>query len=307
MVGLLQIDQAEGLRRLMTQDTARILSFYGATERLGHSQITIHLAQALAEFHDRRLLILDQCEEKSQLVNLLNLDLKHNNLFYPELLHVLMQEIDFKDILIQIPNQDIYILPCEKGVRVLKKLDQHLKNFLVQSFKQLPMSIDTVFIHADEHNLESDNQSFSLLTQENIIIITADYESIQELYSTIRKIFAHIEYYTQYQHKKSYKRFHILINKVSDESQALELFQRISKVAQQYLDIDLDYLGFVPFDDKLLEASESKQLLDLKENTPATIALKSIAEKIIEFPYSGENSKLDILIQKTLSIYQQKS
>ena len=55
-------------------------------------------------------------------------------------------------------------------------------------------------------------------------------------------------------HNKNIKQFSVLVNQVDSNIQGKNLFDRLSAVANKYLDVDLSYLGSIPSDPYLKRA-----------------------------------------------------
>ena len=118
-------------------------------------------------------------------------------------------------------------------------------------------------------------------TDENIIVVTPDPSSITDSYALIKLL------------SKKYKRnkFSILCNFVRDEKEALQVFKRISDVAEEHLLVGLDYLGSIPLDNKLRNATKLQQLI-VKANPRAasSFAIQDISKKINGYNGLYENT-----------------
>lgn len=74
----------------------------------------------------------------------------------------------------------------------------------------------------------------------------------------------------------------LIINKARDEKDAL-LGESMIKVVQKYLVVDLDFLGTIPFDEKVhLSLKEKKPFLEVYPESAVARAIKEIAQKLLQ-------------------------
>jgi flagellar biosynthesis protein FlhG len=87
--------------------------------------------------------------------------------------------------------------------------------------------------------------------QERLVVVTPDPASITDAYALIKVL------------NRNYKvtRFHLLINQARDAQEALNVYNRISTVADDHLFVSLDYWGHVPNDPILRKATKQQQLV----------------------------------------------
>ena len=72
---------------------------------------------------------------------------------------------------------------------------------------------------------------------------------------------------------------------VRSKKEGIELFAKLSRVTDQFLDVALDYVGAVPFDENVRNSVKKQQaLVNLYPNSPASAAIKQLATKIIDWP-----------------------
>ena len=70
---------------------------------------------------------------------------------------------------------------------------------------------------------------------------------------------------------------------VRSPKEGRELFAKLTRVTDQFLDVALDYLGAVPFDENVRQSvRKQKALVNLYPNSPASQAIGQIAQKVGE-------------------------
>lgn len=78
-------------------------------------------------------------------------------------------------------------------------------------------------------------------------------------------------------------RFNVVVNRVVSEAEARLVFRNLASVAHGYLDVRLQYSGFVPADAALARAcAEGCNVLDLEPDAPATRAFRRLAQAMAQ-------------------------
>jgi len=78
------------------------------------------------------------------------------------------------------------------------------------------------------------------------------------------------------------KSFKIIANLVRDETEGLEIFRKILSVADRFLDVYLDFLGYIPSDGNINFATRKRKLwAEHFPQTSATKALNKICERLV--------------------------
>jgi len=138
----------------------------------------------------------------------------------------------------------------------------------------------------------SSNVAFFCVASQEIIVITSpEPTALTDAYALIKVLF------TGYQEK----RFNILVNSAKDESEAREVFRRLSLAAEKFLNISLDYLGYIPFDDLIRKAVRAqKAFVDVYPGSNASLNLLNIASKITDDDRSRVKGTLQLFLGNML-------
>ncbi|MCH8842047.1 MAG: hypothetical protein IID61_03625 [SAR324 cluster bacterium] len=63
------------------------------------------------------------------------------------------------------------------------------------------------------------------------------------------------------------------------------MFAKLSAVSERFLDLTLDYVGSIPFDENVRRATRKQQsLIQAFPRTPAAVAIKQLAKKVDDWP-----------------------
>jgi flagellar biosynthesis protein FlhG len=98
-------------------------------------------------------------------------------------------------------------------------------------------------------------------------------------------------------------RFHVLANMVKTSQEGRDLFATLSGVCNRFLDVTLNYLGSIPFDDNVRNSvRQQKPLLDAFPRSPAAIAIKSLAKKVQKWPLPKDASgNIEFFMERLVS------
>ena len=84
------------------------------------------------------------------------------------------------------------------------------------------------------------------------------------------------------------RNFHIVVNKVASPEEAGVVFNNMAEVARRFLKVSLDFMGFVPRDEKMHRATQlGRTVVDAFPATIAAQAFRTLAEKVEQWPHPG--------------------
>jgi flagellar biosynthesis protein FlhG len=117
---------------------------------------------------------------------------------------------------------------------------------------------------------------FNLAAEESIVVLTPEPTSLTDAYALIKVL------------SRTYRkeRFTLLINSARDGQEAKEAYRKISMAVDRFLgSISLDYLGFVPFDEKLRLAVKSQRpVLEIYPQALSSRSFMEMAKNLMEKP-----------------------
>ena len=275
-------DQAEGLRRLLAQDVVRIITVASGRGGVGKTSAILNLAVALAR-RGRNVLLLDENSGKNNLSRRLGLEPNY------DLLHVLHRKKTMEQIMLHGP-EGIGIVPAALGVKALAGLDASSGERLVESFRQLQQPVDVVLMDAVA-GIERNVLSLSLAAQEVVVVVSNQPASITDAYSLIKVL---SQDYAKH-------KFRVLVNTVA-AAEARAIFENMAKAASRFLDVTLDFMGHIPFDEKLMQSTRlHRPVVDAFPAAPSAVAFRQLAETLEQWPYpTVDNGRLDVFMQRLI-------
>lgn len=231
---------------------------------VGKTNVVANLAIAFRRL-GRRPMIFDADLGLSNIDVLLHLAPRYN------IQHLLKGERSLKEIVVEGP-EGILILPASSGVQELTTLNEFQRLRILEEFDSFDHIIDTLLI--DTSAGISENVAFFCVAAQEIIIVTSpEPTAITDAYALIKVLS------NRYQERD----FDILVNSVRSEKEAVDVFKRLSVATEKFLNISINYLGFIPLDYSVQRAvREQKAFISAFPESLASKKIMEIANQLIE-------------------------
>jgi flagellar biosynthesis protein FlhG len=240
---------------------------------VGKTNSVVNLAVAIQQ-QGKKVLLLDADLGLGNIDVLLGLTPKCN------LGDLLSGEKRLEEVLVDGP-EGIKILPASSGVQELTELSTEDRLQLSQHLDAMDIDIDVMII--DTGAGISDNVLFfNVAAQEIVVVVSPEPTSLTDAYALMKVLFK----------KHGERRFNLLVNTAKTKKEGLEVYKKISLVAERFLNISVDYLGCVLYDENVPRAVvQQKAVIELFPHTKASRCFKEIAREIIALPSHGNKVK----------------
>lgn len=249
---------------------------------VGKTNVTANLAIALKKL-GKEVLVLDADIGLSNIDVLLHLAPKHS------IQDILQDRMTLKEVLVEGPG-GIKIMPASSGVQELTMLDEFQRLKLLDAFDAYEDNLDILLIDTAA-GISENVAFFCIAAQEIIIIASPEPTAITDAYALIKVLF------TRYQEKE----FSVLVNSVRKPREAIEVYKSLSLVAEKFLNISLDYLGYIPYDDSVRKAVRAQRpFIEAYPDSPASKQIMELAYKLME-PSDKVKGNLQFFIGNLLS------
>ena len=247
-------DQAEGLRRMLVCNQTQIITLVAGKRGVGRSGVTINMATALNSA-GRDVLVLDENPAPHNLTDSLGLIVRY------DLLDVIQGRCQLVDAVIS--ANGYAILPMAKLMRALPKLDASEQQRLESILLEAGSGVDVMLV--DAAMLEEPKAVSSGLASgvRLLVVMDATSNGITQSYALIKRLAL----------ENARLRFEIVVNKVADEQTARLVFGNIEKVARMKFAARLEYLGYIPKDDRWKRSTQLGRAV--VEAFPAAASAKS--------------------------------
>ena len=248
------------------RSTTRVLAITSGKGGVGKTAVVANIAVLLARMN-KRVLILDSD------LGLANIDVVFGLAPEKNLTHFFSEEMELDSILADGPS-GIKILPAGSGVQRFTRLDSRQKMRLLEALDSMHNDFDIVLIDT-EAGISENVTYFNTAAQEILVVTTPEPTAITDAYALMKLLSS------QYHEKH----FNLIVNFVRSEDDALEVFRKLTMVADRYLDISIDYLGSIPADQQMVDAIRKQQVIvDLFPTSKISLAFDVLARTIADEP-----------------------
>ena len=118
---------------------------------------------------------------------------------------------------------------------------------------------------------------------EVILVATPEPTSMTDAYALLKTLDRQPEF------TREHCRIKLVANRVSNEKMGKELYEKLSLVAEKFLNLSLEYIGSVPTDMNINKAvMKQKPITIAFPMSPASRAIEEISKKVL---YTGEEEK----------------
>ncbi|MEQ8516421.1 MAG: MinD/ParA family protein [Chromatocurvus sp.] len=183
--------------------------------------------------------------------------------------HVLSGERTLEQVLVPGPA-GIRIVPATSGVARMASLNAQEQAGLVRAFSELPLAVDTLIVDTGA-GIDPAVLTFTSACQEIIVVICDEPTSMTDAYALIKVL------------NRDYgvKRFQVLASMVENDLQGRQLFEKLCRVTDQFLDVHLGLLGAIPRDEYLRKAVRQQRAVLLEyPRSPSAQAFSGLAQRV---------------------------
>lgn len=288
-------DQAKTLRDLNSvggptrstndQQTTNVYSITSGKGGVGKTAVVANLAYNLALL-GKRVLILDAD------LGLANIDVVFGLSPQYNLNHFFTGDHELPQIMVEGPH-GIKILPAGSGIQNFTRLDSQQKMRLLDGLDAMHNHFDYVLIDT-EAGISENVTYFNTAAQEILVVTTPEPTAITDAYALMKLLS------TQYHEKH----FNLIVNQIRSEDDALDVYRKLTMVANRYLDISINYLGSVPEDRQMIDSIRKQRVIsDLFPNSKITNSFHQLASRICsEQSQSEPKGNIQFFWKKLLNI-----
>ena len=265
-------------------DPVRVIAVTSGKGGVGKTNISVNLAASLS-LAGQRVMLMDAD------LGLANVDVLLGLEPHFDLQHVISGEKSLDEIIVQGPL-GIHVVPASSGVEKMAELTSVEHASLIAAFSELKQPIDVLIVDTAA-GIADGVVSFAKACQEVIVVVCDEPTSLTDAYALIKVLSM----------RHGIKQFQILANMVKDESQGLNLYEKLLNTTDRFLEVGLKYLGAVPFDEQLRQSVQAqKPVVEAYPRSPASKALMRIGEKINRWPLPDQaTGYLQFFVERLLA------
>jgi len=244
----------------------RVITVTSGKGGVGKTNVVANLAIGLARA-GKRVLVLDAD------LGLGNIDVLLGLVPRFTLEHVLSGSHHLSDIIIEGPA-GIRVLPASSGLPHLTSLTDAQQLILQSELETVADRAEVLLIDTGA-GISPNVTYFTSAAQETIVVISPEPTSLTDAYALIKVLCR--------DHRE--RRFHVLVNMVRSQREAVQTFRKLDVAAERFLNVRLEYLGFIPLDDYLpMAVVEQKAVTERFPCSPAARAFVQLAKAVEAWP-----------------------
>jgi flagellar biosynthesis protein FlhG len=255
-----------GNLNVQSKSEPRVIAITSGKGGVGKTNIVANLGLAFSRL-GKKVLILDADLGLGNLDVLFGLAPKYN------LSHVIRGEKTIPDIVLSGP-EDVKILPASSGIQELTNLNVEQKIRVLTQLDVLVDSVDILLIDTAA-GISSNVMDFNVTAHEIMVVVSPEPTALTDAYALMKVLSL----------KYSVERCKLLVNLVTNNQEGKEIYRQLNLVAGRFLDIAIEYVGCVLFDEKVTQGvRRQKTISELYPNTGASRSFVALSKRILESP-----------------------
>ncbi|MEI6893421.1 MAG: MinD/ParA family protein [Colwellia sp.] len=277
------IDQANGLRKAQEKRQVKVVSVSGGKGGVGKTNTSLNTAVALGQ-QGKRVLVLDADLGLANVDVMLGLRVRRN------LSHVLSGECELDDIIIEGPA-GIKIIPATSGSQSMVDLTPAEHAGLIRAFSEMKTEFDVLIVDTAA-GISDMVLSFTRAAQDIILVVCDEPSSITDCYALMKLL----------SRDHGVFKFKVVVNMVHSPKEGQQLFAKLTKVTDRFLDVALELVGVIPFDENMRKAVRKQQVIvEAFPQSPAALAYMDLAKKVGGWPIPKQAAgHLEFFIEQLL-------
>ena len=280
-------DQASGLRRMIHSNTepVQVIAVTGGKGGVGKTTVSINLAIALAQAN-RHVMVLDADLGLANVDVLLGLHPRYN------LSHVLNGERTLEEVVVEGPH-GVRIVPAASGLQHMAELSPSEHAGLVRAFSELSVQPEVLIIDTAA-GISDAVITFSSAAQHVAVVVCDEPASITDAYALIKIL----------SREHNVSRFQIVANMADSPQASRELYAKLCRVTDRFLDVLLELAGSVPRDDLLRKAVQRQRaVVDLYPRSQSAQAFRQLAKTSQDWPAPTSSAgRIEFFVERLIRL-----
>ena len=265
------------------QKPVQVIAVASGKGGVGKTNVSVNLSLAMVA-QGKDVLLLDADLGLANVDLLLGLRAEYN------LSHVINGERTLEEVIMKGPD-GLNIIPAASGTQMMSELTPSQHAGVIRAFSELSTPIDILVVDTAA-GISDSVVSFTKASNEVIVVVCDEPTSLTDAYALMKVLNT----------DHGIQRFNILANSVRTPKEGLNLFAKLTRVTDHYLDVTLNYLGAVPYDEYLIKAVKKQHaVFKSYPQSPSSLAFRKLAKKVTEWPMPAQASgHLEFFVERLI-------
>lgn len=248
---------------------ARVLALASGKGGVGKTSLAVNLAVTLAR-ETRRVALLDAD------LGLANVDVLLGLAPHASVSHVLRGERGLRDVVVEGP-EGVRIIPAASGLSELTVLTAAQQLTLLDEVDAFAGEVDVLLVDTAA-GITPTALYFAAAANETVVVTTPEPTALADAYALVKLLAT----------RHGRRRFVVVVNMAHHRRDAEMAYARLARVAARFLQVELEYGGFVPFDDAVRYAVRRQQpVVTMAPTAPSAVAIAALARRLATRPRAG--------------------
>jgi flagellar biosynthesis protein FlhG len=246
--------------------SVQVIAVTGGKGGVGKTTVAVNLSLALAKL-GRRVVLLDGDLGLANIDVLLGLSRQYT------LADLIEGRCELSDVLVRGPG-GVRIVPTASGIQSMVHLSPAQHAGLIQAFSEIGDSLDVLVIDTAA-GIGASVVSLVRAAHEVLLVVCDEPTSITDAYALIKLL------------NRDYgmDRFRVLVNMAQSPQEGRALFAKLTKITDHFLDVSLQYVGAVPYDECARRAVQKQRAVyEHFPRSKCAQAFQDIALKVDTWP-----------------------
>lgn len=279
------MDQAEKLRKMVKEQTvprniSRVITVTSGKGGVGKSNISVNLAIALSKLGNR-VIILDADFGLANVEVMLGIRPQYN------LADMMFRGKNLSDIITEGP-ENIGFISGGSGIQELTNLTRDQIVYLIQKLVELDERADIIIVDTGA-GISDSVLEFVAASTEVLLVTTPEPTSITDAYALLKTLNRKMDISLEDTVIK------MISNRIESDEEGKELYEKLSLVANKFLNLKLEYMGSIPQDSNVSKAViRQKPAITLFPNSNFSKSISSFADILCLKDTQGQMNKKGI-------------
>jgi flagellar biosynthesis protein FlhG len=204
--------------------------------------------------------------------------------------HVLKGECTLEEAIVTGPA-GVMVVPGASGLQHMAELSPAEHTGLIRAFGDLSTDLDLLIVDTAA-GISDTVVSFARASHDILVVVCDEPASITDAYAIIKLL----------NRDYGHTRFRVLSNMVRTAQEGHDLYNKMCRVTDRYLDVTLSYMGSVPFDENLRKAVKGQRpVVQAYPRSRISQAFRNLAKKTEAWPMpSGANGQVQFFVERLI-------